>query len=160
MRPGLIAVPLLLLTACTASSSPSPAPPPSSAPAVQCGYPVETDALPKWARGGFTGDGSGAAHVLSRAGDMVAVLFGNPLTAPPAADHGNKILWVAHTPASMGDKLHIAARLAGAADITEREVAGGPGPSIIDLPKAGCWRLTLQWSGHTDFMDLTYVTRG
>ena len=25
---------------------------------------------------------------------MVAVLFGNPLTAPPSSDHHNKVLWV------------------------------------------------------------------
>ena len=27
-----------------------------------------------------------------------------------------------------------------------RTVPGGPGPSIIDLPGTGCWRLTLSWS--------------
>ncbi|MBQ1067635.1 hypothetical protein KBX39_12605, partial [Micromonospora sp. D75] len=37
-----------------------------------------------------------------------------------------------------------------------REVDGGPGPSIVDLPAAGCWRLRLDWSGCTDTMDLVY----
>jgi hypothetical protein len=37
-----------------------------------------------------------------------------------------------------------------------REVDGGPGPSIINLPSAGCWRLSLTWSGHRDQLDLRY----
>jgi hypothetical protein len=37
-----------------------------------------------------------------------------------------------------------------------RLVMGGPGPSIIDLPAAGCWRMSLAWSGRTDQIDLTY----
>jgi len=28
-----------------------------------------------------------------------------------------------------------------------RLVRGGPGPSIINLPTAGCWRLALRWAG-------------
>jgi hypothetical protein len=38
-----------------------------------------------------------------------------------------------------------------------RRVTGSPGPSIIDLPAAGCWRLTLRWSGRVDTLDLRYV---
>ena len=38
-----------------------------------------------------------------------------------------------------------------------RTVAGGPGPSIIDLPAAGCWRMALTWSGHSDSIDLRYA---
>ena len=37
-----------------------------------------------------------------------------------------------------------------------RTVIGGPGPSIIDLPAPGCWRLALRWSGRTDTLDLRY----
>jgi hypothetical protein len=47
-----------------------------------------------------------------------------------------------------------------------RRVPGGPGPSIIDLPAAGCWRFTLTWRPEgatapgktvTDTLDLRYV---
>jgi hypothetical protein len=38
-----------------------------------------------------------------------------------------------------------------------RKVIGGPGPSIINLPTAGCWRFTLRWSGQLDTLDLTYA---
>jgi hypothetical protein len=41
-----------------------------------------------------------------------------------------------------------------------RVVVGGPGPSGINLPSPGCWRLTLQWSGRTDHLDLEYRSRG
>jgi hypothetical protein len=44
----------------------------------------------------------------------------------------------------------------GTSEPVRRTVAGGPGPSIVDLPAAGCWRLALTWSGHTDTMDLVY----
>jgi hypothetical protein len=36
-------------------------------------------------------------------------------------------------------------------------VNGGPGPSIIDLPAAGCWRLDLRWAGHSDTVDIRYA---
>jgi hypothetical protein len=44
----------------------------------------------------------------------------------------------------------IAARLVGSEVAVEREVEGGPGPSIIDVPAAGCWRFELSWPGHAD----------
>jgi len=121
-----------------------------------CSTKIDTSALPTWARTGFSGDGSGNPHVFSKSGDMVGVLFGNPLTAPPATDHNNKILWVSKTPVTTGDNLKITAKLDGTGETAERQVDGGPGPSIIDLPKPGCWRFTLAWSGRTDTMDLTY----
>jgi hypothetical protein len=37
-----------------------------------------------------------------------------------------------------------------------RKVSGGPGPSIVNLPSPGCWRLTLRWSGRADSLDLSY----
>ena len=33
-----------------------------------------------------------------------------------------------------------------------------PGLSIINLPTAGCWQLNLQWSGHSDRMELSYLS--
>jgi hypothetical protein len=144
---------LLLLASCTDQPQPAASAPPP------CGSPVVTDALPAWARGGFSDDGAGVPHVFGRSGDILGVLFGRTLSAAPAADRGNKILWVTRYPApgAAGDTLRITAVLAGGAEKAEREVPGGPGPSIIDLPRAGCWRLTLQWNGRTDSMDLTYT---
>jgi hypothetical protein len=130
---------------------------PGRTPVPACGSEIRTGPLPEWARAGFSDDGSGVPHVLGRNGDLAAVLFGAPLSAPAGADRANKILWVSRVPTTPGDPLRIAARLDGATETAGREVAGGPGPSIVDLPRAGCWRLTLSWSGHTDTLDLTYT---
>lgn len=146
----------VLMAGCTAQPHGSSTEPPS-APAGPCGSPVSTGALPAWARAGFNDDGSGIPHVAGRSGDILAIVFGSPLSAPPSADHNNKILWVSKAPLTGGD-LKISASLDGTGETAERAVTGGPGPSTVDLPKAGCWRLTLNWSGHTDTMDLTYTT--
>jgi hypothetical protein len=133
--------------------------PPTTQPAspeAPCVTKIVTDALPEWARTGFTGDGSGNPHVLSKNGDMLGVLFGNPLSAPPAADHNNKILWVSKLPINTPSDFAIVANLVGTGETVRPKVDPAPGPSIVDLPKAGCWRLTLTWSGHVDTMDLTY----
>jgi hypothetical protein len=147
----VVLVATLLLSGCTAADERPPPP-----VATGCTSAVLTDALPTWARTGFSGDGSGVPHVLGRDGQIVAVLFGRTLSAPPAPAPSNKILWVARTPATMGDTLRITARLDGTNEQASREVAGGPGPSIIDMPRPGCWHFTLSWSGHTEAMDLTY----
>jgi hypothetical protein len=61
---------------------------------------------------------------------------------------------------SVPSDLRISAqRMAGARAVGSRVVRvvqGGPGPSIVDLPRAGCWRLSLRWAGRTDELDLQY----
>ena len=85
---------------------------------------------------------------------LVAVLFADPLHARPVPGHANKILWVAH---SGGGPLTIRAQLEGSDQTAVRSVPDGPGPSIIDLPAAGCWRMTLAWSGHSDTLAIPYA---
>lgn len=100
-------------------------------------------------------------YVLGTSGRIVAIFFAYPMLSPPPKDHSNKILWVARPGATGGGDLHIAAQRvvgghpAGAA--VRRTVVGGPGPSIINLPAVGCWRLTLGWSREVDHLDLSYV---
>jgi hypothetical protein len=91
------------------------------------------------------------------------VVFGDPLRAPAVAGHGNKILWlarpVAGTRSTAGGEspdLKIHATLNGSALAVDREVVGGPGPSIIDVPAAGCWTFALSWSSHHDRLALAY----
>jgi len=134
----------------------------ASGPAT-CGAPV-TAPLPSWARGGFQPPDTPVLHEVSTDGLMVAVLFGDPLTAPPAADHHNKVLWVSQPTAAEGnpsaphfDDLQIDAHLAGSKLTVQRQVTSGPGPSYVDLPQPGCWQLTLHWFGHHDTMDLYYA---
>ncbi|XVU29000.1 hypothetical protein ACQPZJ_18640 [Actinoplanes sp. CA-054009] len=117
---------------------------------------MRTDALPDWARAGFSWDGSGMPHVFGERGEILAVVFGAPLKSPPAEDRANKILWVARESVEPGGDLVVSAVLDGTDVRAEQKVAGGPGPSLVDLPRAGCWHLTLTWSGRTDTMDLIY----
>jgi hypothetical protein len=153
-RTALLVALTLLTTACTAE----PAPAPDTEPTA-CTPEVLQDELPLWARGGFTGV-TRMPHTMGRSGRIVAILFGYPLHQPPAEGRNNKILWVA-SPASGHEgadpDLTITARLNGTGDPVERKVGGGPGPSIVDLPQAGCWRLALTWGGRTDAMDLEYT---
>jgi hypothetical protein len=92
--------------------------------------------------------------VLSDRGQIVALVFGDPLTAPPSPDHNNKILWVAQT---WGSPLEITATLDDTDLSVTRQVADGPAPSIIDLPRAGCWQLHLRWGSATDTLRLRYA---
>jgi hypothetical protein len=130
--------------------------------AVACHAEVNRGELPIWARGGVSGPRPRIPHTLGRSGRIAAILFGYPVRSPPAADRSNKILWVSRTiPAAPAALWIRAQRMETAAAIgapVRRIVAGGPGPSIIDLPEAGCWRLILTWSGRRDSLDLAYGT--
>jgi hypothetical protein len=116
--------------------------------------------LPVWARAGFSSPKPRMAHVVGRDGEIAAILFGYPLASPPAARRNNKILWVSRRYPAQPTALWIRAqRMAGARTVGQpvtRLVQGGPGPSIINLPAAGCWRLRLAWAGRTDTLDLRY----
>ena len=121
--------------------------------------PPDRGVLPVWARTGFSEERPKVPHVLGRDGEIVAILFGD-LTAPPSKDPGNKILWVAKDPVKPLSDLRISARRIVHGHYTgrtvHRTVAGGPGPSGIEMPVPGCWRMTLKWSGRTDRLDLRY----
>ena len=97
-------------------------------------------------------------YVLGDRGDIVAILWAdhNPLHVPPLAVRQNKILWVPRVVSGTFTPLRIRATLDGTNQTVTRQVAGGPGPSIIDLPVAGCWPLNLTWSGHQDHLALRY----
>jgi hypothetical protein len=91
-------------------------------------------------------------------GDIVAILWADhdPLHVPPLASVRNKILWVSRVSQGAFTPLRIRATLDGTNQTVTRQVAGGPGPSIIDLPAAGCWSFNLSWSAHHDHLALRY----
>ncbi len=162
-RHCLILLCAVLLSGCTAAPAPTAAP---SRSAAGCAATVREDTLPTWARAGFSDPApSGIPYVLGARGNILGVVFGYPLTAPPS-DTGrqNKILWVA-SPAAEGSgsaaspDLTIVARLDNSGEEVRREVPGGPGPSIVDLPRPGCWHLALRWAGRSDTLDLRYESR-
>ena len=134
-----------------------------SSPAPACHSAVHHGVLPTWARTGFTDPRPRLPHVIGRSGEIAALVFGYPLRSPPQKDRGNKILWVSRRAVKPLSDLRIhAQRMDGRRRVgrpVTRVVVGGPGPSGINLPAPGCWRLTLRWSGRTDELDLRYVSR-
>jgi hypothetical protein len=153
----------LLIAAATALATTlgvAPAQAADAASAPACSSVVENAVLPVWARGGFSEAQPRSRHITARSGAIMAILFGYPLQSPPAHGRNNKILWVARTPPAGMTTLYLRAqRMDGTANVgspVSRRVAGGPGPSIIDVPEAGCWRFTLTWHGHSDTLDLRY----
>ncbi|MET8044930.1 hypothetical protein ABZU25_29215 [Micromonospora sp. NPDC005215] len=162
----LLAASVVLLAGCTTATSGGSAPPPATtattaSAATGCDSRVETTSLPDWADAGFSGDAR-VPHVFGAQGGIVAVLFAHPLRQVREDGSNNKILWVARAATTSPDPtapatLVITATLDGTDTRVTREVAGGPGPSIIDMPQAGCWHLDLRWSGHTDTVDLVYA---
>ena len=160
---------MLVIPGVVATQSPQPSTAPGEMPggspaasldASVCQADVKMDVLPEWARGGFTDPEPNPLHTNGRSGEIVAILFGYPLTYPPRPDTNNKILWVVKDMTSASDLAISAQLMDGAAPIgvpVVRTVVGGPGPSIIDLPAVGCWRLTLDWGDQTDSLDLEYI---
>lgn len=155
----------LLVVAACGQSTPSVAPSavaaePSGAPNVKpCAAIVANGVLPEWARAGFSDSEPTALHAMGASGEIVGILFGGTLFSPPSPELSNKILWVSREPAGETPLAISAQRMDGAmavGDPVERQVDGGPGPSTIDLPEPGCWRLTLTWSERTDWLDLEY----
>ncbi|WP_221176777.1 hypothetical protein [Nocardioides pocheonensis] len=130
---------------------------PATSAAEACRRDYTPRVLPAWATTGFSSPNPTMPYVLGDRGDIVAILWAehDPLVVPPAQDRNNKILWVGRV-ASEGS-LQIKAHLIGSDRSVTRTVDGGPGPSIIDLPDAGCWSLDLTWGKQHDHLQLEYA---
>ena len=120
-----------------------------------CHADVQRGVLPEWARAGFSAAEPRMPHVLGRSGEITAILFGDPLASPPRPDNepANKVLWVPRETPQTFTRLTITARQGDRT--VKRKV--DLGPSYVDLPAPGCWRLTLTWAGHEDALDLAYA---
>jgi hypothetical protein len=116
---------------------------------------VDRGVLPEWARTGFSDPEPKMPHVLSQGGEIMAILFGDPLTSPPLPDRANKVLWVPRKTPLTYTQLSITAT--NGDRTVKRKV--DLGPSYVDLPSPGCWNLTVSWAGHKDALKLAYVKR-
>lgn len=127
---------------------------------VPCAPKVEGGLLPVWMQAGF-GRGARVTHAIGERGAIGAVLWNKPLYSPPSQHVNNKILWIprhfSKSVAPMWIKMQKmnGTQLVGAP--VRRIITNGPGPSYVDAPSAGCWRLILTWSGQRDTLDLSYV---
>jgi hypothetical protein len=137
----------------------------AQAPAVTsspCSADIRYGTLPIWAQAGFNPADQPMPYVLGARGGIVAILWArhDPLLSPPSPDRRNKILWVSRLSLQPLSNLQITARhvvgTTPVGPVERRVVLGGPGPSGIDMPSAGCWQFSLRWSGHMDQVDLEY----
>jgi hypothetical protein len=111
---------------------------------------------PAWADSspGFT-----LPYALSSGDGAAAFFFANPLRAGHPTNPHNKILWVVRYPRN-GKPLNIVARSPADPGKTVRAswpADSEPGeiyPSYVDLPKPGCWELTLGWNTHTVHLNV------
>lgn len=149
-----------LLVAC-GSSHPSSRPTSQTiAPAGGCGAStLRNGTLPAWtASAGVPASGP---YAITEHRNAVGIM--GPLRAGHPRNPANKILWIVRLPRD-GSDLVIRARPLSASKpvVTIRfPPDSSPGeiyPSSVDVPKAGCWRLTLRWAGHTDSLELPYLT--
>jgi hypothetical protein len=135
-------------------------PVPAASAQRACRASVTRGVLPARARAGLSEPRPRLPHAISHRGLMAALLFGDPLRSPAAPQRVNKILWVARRTQRHSSDLRISAqRMRGTRTVGRhviRVVRGGPGPSFVNMPAPGCWRMTLAWSGHRDELDLRY----
>ena len=108
------------------------------------------------------GPRSGVGHPgFSRSGRIAALLFSFPLEVPRGGRPQNKVLWVPRRTPQEPTSLRVRAqRMTGdraVGDPVTRVLPDGPGPSTVDLPAAGCWRLRLAWADTSDELDVRYV---
>jgi len=164
-RPASIAVAALATTLVASSPAWGTVTPVASTKAptlkdLACQPHVVYGVIPLWASNGFHPAAYHLNYELGRSGRIVALLWAQPLRSPPSPRYENKILWVSHVPVNGSAMLIRAQRMTGTRDVgapVTETVIGGPGPSYVNMPAPGCWRMTLTWSGHRDSLDLDYV---
>jgi hypothetical protein len=155
-------VAIALVSGCSSAPSSSPS------SALSCEGAITTAPLPEWARSGFTPPDQAVQQVHGVDGLILGVVFGDPSRAPAEGGHGSKILWRATpsdvkpsdrtpSPAPGNPDLRIHASLNGSDVVVDQVVAGGPGPSIVEVPQPGCWTLTLTWFGRTDRLAVPFA---
>src|SRR5579872_434042 len=138
----------LLVAACTSTSA-ARVNATSSVPvhtyAGGCAGTVLTDALPPtWAQDGWNHPQApwGVPWARGTGGNAVAYLFATELVAggsPRVDGTNNKVLWVAKGgPPSFTIEAH-------PLNAIQPVVTIAGGPSIVDIPTAGCWTFHLSW---------------
>ena len=171
MRALVITLIVALATAGCSTTPPSskltPATTPPSASSISapggCGSTqAHKGGVPAWVEvAGAHNNPDFLPYVITDPPLAVGFLWTSPLRAGHPENPSNKILWVVGQPRNASD-LRITGHPAGAMTpliITSQPANSSPGeiyPSIVDVPKAGCWHLDLSWAGHTAAVELNY----
>jgi hypothetical protein len=98
---------------------------------------------------------------LGARGSAAAFLFGYPLRAGNPQGRANKILWIVRLPRDASPLKVRAKPLDHGGPVVTRSWPpdSEPGqiyPSYLNVPRPGCWRVTVRWAGHSDSLDLEY----
>lgn len=128
--------------------------------------PLQTGPPPPWAAAAFSNSSPGfrPPYALASSDAVAAFMFANPLRAGHPTNPSNKVLWVVRYPRN-GKPLIIDARWTQDPSIDvriSRPADSSPGeiyPSQIDLPRAGCWKVTLSWGAHRASINLQVKPR-
>ena len=177
MRRFTLVLAATLLAGCSTSRSTSPLPAtPSPAASAQsspvqaanvipggCGStPLHKGGVPSWLDdAGGHNNPVGVPYVLAMPAHAGGFVVGYPLRAGHPQNPNNKILWVVGAPRN-GSSLEISGHPLNAATPTvhvTQPANSSPGeiyPSIVDVPKSGCWHFDLAWSGNKTSVDLMY----
>ena len=103
-------------------------------------------------------------YALSAGDAAGAFFFANPVRAGHPTNPANKILWIVRFPRN-GNPLRITAHFGADPSLIVRAswpADSEPGeiyPSYLDLPRPGCWSLTLAWGKHRTSIDVRVSAR-
>ncbi|HEY5389385.1 MAG TPA: hypothetical protein VIJ83_02425 [Solirubrobacteraceae bacterium] len=116
---------------------------------------------PAWAAPAFVPSTGGYVPPYAVSGNAAAAAFyfAPTLRAGSPTNPTNKVLWVMRYPRD-GQPLTIVGRYGSNPALTAHSswpADASPGeiyPSYVNLPKAGCWELTLSWNHHRARIDV------
>jgi hypothetical protein len=126
-----------------------------------CGStPIRLGALPGWA--GSAGVPGPSRYVESHEGNLLGVLFVDEYVAPPrTGGPTNKILWISRESRDGSSlTLTLTSSATGPPVSATQPADSGPGeiyPSIVDVPRPGCWNVVAEWAGHRATLELAYT---
>jgi hypothetical protein len=170
----LVSAVILVTAACSGGPSTATRTSPSSEAATSplpaativsggCGAtPVLRGGVPAWLdEAGAHNNPDGLPYIVATASLAAGFIFGYPLRAGHPPGPANKILWVVGMPRD-GSALEIEGHPLKAPTPSihvTQQADSGPGeiyPSIVDVPRSGCWHFDLSWAGHHAVVDLMY----
>jgi hypothetical protein len=123
--------------------------------------PIHRGAPPRWTAAAWSDSSPGFTlpYALASSDAAGAFFFAHPIRADHPTNPRNKILWIVRSPRD-GHPLQITARFGAERSLVVHSswpANAEPGeiyPSYLNLPRPGCWALTLAWGAHRASIDV------
>ncbi|HEY1509387.1 MAG TPA: hypothetical protein VGF93_10320 [Solirubrobacteraceae bacterium] len=154
-RSASLAITLLGVCACGTSGSSH-----ASATSACVPAPIHHGAPPSWSAAAWSSSSPGfrVPYALASGDTAGAFFFADPIHAGHPENPSNKVLWIVGSRRD-GQPLRIVARRTGSSQAVRMQFPAdsSPGeiyPSGVDLPTAGCWKLSLAWGAHRASIDV------